>query len=71
MYRIERDDVNFLMETFPIVKRKDEKEFGEYLTKRVILEMDDEMKRDGDRRAIPDEIGTVACRSVGGAFAER
>ncbi len=33
------------METFPIVKRKDEKEFGEYRTKRVILEMYDEMRR--------------------------
>lgn len=33
------------METFPIVKRKDEKLYGEYRTKRVILEMFDEMKR--------------------------
>ena len=34
-----------MMETFPIVKRKDEKLFGEYRTKRVILEMYDEMRR--------------------------
>jgi len=33
------------METFQIVKRKDEKEFGEYRTKRVILEAYDEMRR--------------------------
>jgi hypothetical protein len=33
------------METFPIVKRKDEKLYGEYRTKRVILEMYDEMRR--------------------------
>ena len=33
------------METFPIVKRKDEKAFGEYRTKRVILEVYDEMGR--------------------------
>ncbi len=32
------------METFPIVKRKEEKQYGEYRTKRVILEMYDEMK---------------------------
>jgi hypothetical protein len=32
------------METYPIVKRKDEKQYGEYRTKRVILEMYDEMK---------------------------
>ena len=45
LYDIERDDVDYIMETFPIVKRKDEKLFGEYRTKRVILEMYDEMKR--------------------------
>ena len=33
------------METFPIVKRKDEKAFEEYRTKRVILEVYDEMRR--------------------------
>ena len=31
------------METFPIVKRKDEAAHGEYRTKRVILEIHDEM----------------------------
>ena len=45
MYGIERDDVDYIMETFPIVKRKDEKLFGEYRTKRVILEIYDEMRR--------------------------
>ncbi len=33
------------METFPTVKRKDEKQYGEYRTKRVILEIYDEMRR--------------------------
>jgi len=33
------------METFPIVKCKDEKLYGEYRTKRVILEIYDEMRR--------------------------
>jgi hypothetical protein len=33
-----------IMETFPIVKRKDEKDYGEYRTKRVILEIYDEMQ---------------------------
>ena len=45
LYGIERDDVDYIMETFPIVKRKDEKLYGEYRTKRVILEMYDEMRR--------------------------
>jgi hypothetical protein len=37
--------MDYIMETFPIVKRKDEKQYGEYRTKRVILEIYDEMKR--------------------------
>jgi hypothetical protein len=45
LYGIERDDVDYIMETFPIVKRKDEKLYGEYRTKQVILEMYDEMRR--------------------------
>ncbi|GHO68190.1 hypothetical protein KSC_070820 [Ktedonobacter sp. SOSP1-52] len=42
-YGIKRDDVDYIMETFPIVKRDDEKQHGEYRTKRVILEIYDEM----------------------------
>ncbi len=45
LYGIARDDVEYIMETFPIVKRKDEAAHGEYRTKRVILEMYDEMER--------------------------
>jgi hypothetical protein len=41
LYGIERDDVDRMMETFPIVKHKDEKLYGE----RVILEMYDDMRR--------------------------
>jgi hypothetical protein len=43
LYGIERDDVDYILETFPIVKRKDIKAHGEYRTKRVILEMYDDM----------------------------
>ena len=51
LYQIARDDVDYIMETFPIVKRKDiartEDEDagieGEYVTKNVILEMYDQM----------------------------
>lgn len=43
LYEIERKDVDYIMETFPIVKRKDEEKYGEYRTKRVILEIYDEM----------------------------
>ena len=50
LYGMERDDVDYIMETFPIIKRDDEGAFGEYRTKRVILEVYDEMaaaKRNG------------------------
>jgi hypothetical protein len=43
-----RDDVDYIMETFPIVKRKDEARHGEYRTKRLILEIFDEMQRAAD-----------------------
>ena len=39
-----RDAVAYIMNTFPIVRRKDKEKFGEYRTKRVILEMYDEIQ---------------------------
>jgi hypothetical protein len=45
LYGIARDDVDYIMDTFPIVKRKDEAAHGEYRTKRVILEIYDEMQQ--------------------------
>jgi hypothetical protein len=38
-----RDAVAYIMDTFPIVKRKDEEKWGEHRTKRVILEIYDAM----------------------------
>jgi hypothetical protein len=43
LYDVNRDDIAYIMETFPIVKRKDEQRYGEYRTKRVILERYDDM----------------------------
>jgi len=43
LYGIKRDDLDYIMETFPIVKRKDEHKYSEYRTKRVILECYDAM----------------------------
>ncbi len=45
LYGIARDDVDYIMETFPIVKRKDLAAHGEYRTKRVILEIYDAMQQ--------------------------
>lgn len=44
LYGVARDDVDYIMETFPIVKRKDVAEHGEYRTKRLILEIYDAMR---------------------------
>jgi len=38
-----RDAAHYIMETFPIVKRKDEEKFGRFRTKETILEIYDEM----------------------------
>ena len=43
LYGLERDDADYVLDTFPILKRKDEVEFGEYRTKRLILERFDAM----------------------------
>jgi hypothetical protein len=39
LYGISRDDTAYVMDTFPIVRRNDEKAHSEYRTKRVILEI--------------------------------
>ncbi|MDD3235595.1 MAG: hypothetical protein PHH43_04645 [Candidatus Cloacimonetes bacterium] len=38
-----RHAVDYIMDTFPIVKRKDERDYGEYRTKLRILEIYDQM----------------------------
>lgn len=43
LYGISRDDAAYVLDTFPIVKRNDEKDHGEYRTQRVILEIHDAM----------------------------
>lgn len=43
LYGLPRDDVDYVMDTFPIVRKNDEKAHGEYRTKRVILEIYDAM----------------------------
>lgn len=43
-YGLTRDEVDYIMDTFPIVRRKDLAEFGEYRTKRLILEIYDAMQ---------------------------
>lgn len=43
LYGVDRDDVEYIIDTFPIVKRKDEKRYGTYRTKESILQVYDAM----------------------------
>ena len=43
LYGLDRDEADYIMGTFPVVKERDEKRFGEYRTKRLILEAYDAM----------------------------
>lgn len=44
LYGLTRDEVDYIMDTFPIVRRADEAAHNEYRTKRVILEIYDAMQ---------------------------
>jgi hypothetical protein len=43
LYGVERDDVDYIMETFPIVKRRDIERYGSFRTKELILHVYDAM----------------------------
>ena len=43
LYGLSRDSADYVMDTFPIVRKHDEKAHGEYRTKRIILEIYDAM----------------------------
>ena len=45
LYGIQRGDVDYIMDTFRVWREKEEKQLGEYRTKRVILEIYDEMQQ--------------------------
>ena len=36
-HRFSRDDAGYVLDTFPIVRRQDEKEFGRYRTREMVL----------------------------------
>jgi hypothetical protein len=44
LYGLDREDAAYIMDTFPIVKRKDEEKHGTYRTKDTILEIYDAMQ---------------------------
>lgn len=53
LYGVSRDELDYIMETFPIVKKHDMKEFGEYRTKELILKYYDEYEGEIE---FPDDI---------------
>ncbi|WP_415814874.1 hypothetical protein, partial [Deinococcus marmoris] len=62
LYGIARDDVAYIMDTFPIVRRKDEAAHGGvYRTKEAILSVFDELERLGLER-----LGEYGSRVEGG-----
>lgn len=46
LYNLTKDEVGHILDTFPIIRTYDNNEFGEYRTKRVILERFDAMAND-------------------------
>ena len=50
LYGLDRADVEYIMETFPIVKRLDEADFGDYRTKVLILKVYDAIQLAIDTR---------------------
>ena len=52
LYEIERDDVDYIMSTFPIVERKDIAAHGSYRTRDRILELYDAMASGGWRTSL-------------------
>jgi hypothetical protein len=43
LYELVREDLDYILDTFPIVKRKDEAKYGEFRTKRQVLEAFDRL----------------------------
>ncbi|MGA5085588.1 Eco57I restriction-modification methylase domain-containing protein [Streptomyces pseudogriseolus] len=61
LYGIDRDDVSYILDTFSIVKRKDEDKYGEYRTKDLILAEYDRLAAAGltlENPLIEGESGT-------------
>jgi len=47
LYGLSREELAYILDTFPIVRRKDESRWGEYRTKRLVLEAYDEIGGSG------------------------
>lgn len=59
LYGLSRDDFAYVLDTFPIVARKDEARWGEYRTKRLCLEAYDRFASELGQAAVPERHVTV------------
>ena len=44
LYGLSRDDFSYILDTFPVLKKKEEKAFGEFMSKRKCLEEYDRLE---------------------------
>jgi len=61
LYGLTRDEFAYILDTFPIVRRKDEARYGEYRTKRLCLEAYDRL---AGSDLIPPEARALQAESV-------
>lgn len=76
LYGINRTDTAYIMDTFPIVKRKDEKQHGKYRTKHLILDRYDAMTqayetRYGSLEGAPNGQNPPATESTLAVYSRR
>ena len=69
LYGITCDDVDYIMETFPIVKRKDISQYGDFRTTYDPRHLRSDAAGDRHRRAISDPLGPATRRSTRGPSA--
>ena len=57
LYGLSRDDTAYILDTFPVLERSENREHGEYRTKRVVLEIYDELAAAGEGMPYESPLG--------------
>ncbi|MGE3841581.1 MAG: N-6 DNA methylase [Vicinamibacterales bacterium] len=53
LYGLSKDELEYVLDSFPIVQKDDEKAYGEFRTKALVLDRFDELSRPGGAKVIP------------------
>lgn len=53
LYGLTRDELGYVLDTFPIVQKNDEKVYGDFRTKALVLDRFDELSRPSGAKVIP------------------